>query len=171
MIQEKLKLDKRDDVIIQMLSKDPHVSQEEIGKKINLSQPSVWARIRNLKQKGVLNHVVGVDFKNVDLHLSKIDIAATDTQAIIDEFRDCPYFVNALITSGKFNLCLFFTGTSLKNIEGIVNYHLRGNSKVRDIEMNVVISTAKNLVMPLNLDCNNKKQKNCPHHCKQCLKD
>jgi DNA-binding Lrp family transcriptional regulator len=167
MIKDKLGLDARDNVIIQMLQKDPNVSQEDIAKKVKLSQPSVWARIRNLKAKGIINQIVGMDFKTVDLDLAKVDVSATDTQAIIDEFNDCPYFINAMITSGKFNVCLLFAGTDLKNIEGIVNHHLRGNPKVKDVELNIVISTAKKFVLPLNLDCNSKE---CNQDCKNCLK-
>lgn len=171
MISDKLKLDMRDDLIIQMLQKNPNVSQEEIAKQVKLSQPSVWARIRNLKKKGVISHAVGINFKHVDLSLAKVDVSATDTGKIIDEFTDCPYFINALITSGKFNICLFFAGTDLKNVEGIVNYHLRGNPLVKEIELNFVISTARDFVMPLNIDheknnhimCKNKKQ------CKMCV--
>ena len=169
MIKEKLNLDERDNQIIEMLQKDPNTSQDEIAKVIKLSQPSVWARIKNLKEKGVISNIVGVDFQTVDLHLAKVDVSATDTQAVIDEFGDCPYFLNALITSGKFNVCLFFTGTDLKNIEGMVNHHLRGNPKVKDIELNIVISTAKSYVMPLNMDCDNKHQKDCPQDCKKCI--
>jgi DNA-binding Lrp family transcriptional regulator len=169
MIKEKLKLDERDNTIIQMLQKDPHVSQEEIAKKLKLSQPSVWARIRNLKEKGVISHVVGMDFKKVDLSLAKVDVSATDTKAVIDEFKDCPYFINALVTSGKHNVCLFFTGTDLKSIEGIVNHHLRGNPKVKDVELNIVITTANSFVLPLNIDDNNKHQKECGKDCEKCV--
>jgi Lrp/AsnC family transcriptional regulator, leucine-responsive regulatory protein len=168
-MKDKLNIDIRDDTIIQMLGKDPNVSQEDIAKKLKLSQPSVWARIKNLKEKGVVTHVVGIDFHKVDLDLAKVDVSATDTKSVIDQFKDCPYFINALITSGKFNVTLFFTGTSLKHIEGIVNYHLRGNPKVKDIELNIVISTEKSLVFPLNLDCTNKKQLECNQECKNCL--
>jgi|TARA_B100002003_G_C14049985_1_gene505745 DNA-binding Lrp family transcriptional regulator len=168
MIKEKLKLDDRDNIIIQMLQKNPQTSQEEIAKVLKLSQPSVWARIKNLREKGVIKHIVGMDFKTVDLNLAKVDVSATDTQAVIDEFKDCPYFINALITSGKFNVCLFFTGTDLRNIEGIVNHHLRGNPKVKDIELNIVISTANSFVLPLNLDCS-KKKVDCNKECETCL--
>jgi Lrp/AsnC family transcriptional regulator, leucine-responsive regulatory protein len=168
-IQSKMGLDERDDVILQMLQRDPSVSQEEIAKKLKLSQPSVWARIRNLKDKGLMKNIVGVNFKTVDLDLAKVDVSATDTQAVIDEFKNCPYFVNALVTSGRFNLCLFFTGTNLKDIEGIVNHHLRGDPKVKEVELNIVIATAKDFVLPLSFDCTNKKQKDCPQDCKRCI--
>ena len=167
MIKEKLKLDERDNIIIQILQKNPDTSQEEIAKILKISQPSVWVRIKHLKDRGVIKHVVGMDFKTVDLSLAKVDVSTTNTQAIIDEFDDCPYFINALITSGKFNVCLFFTGTDLKNIEGIVNHHLRENPKVKDIELNIVISTAKSFVLPLNLDY--KNQKKCNEECKDCI--
>jgi Lrp/AsnC family transcriptional regulator, leucine-responsive regulatory protein len=165
----KLGLDDRDNVIISLLQKDPQISQEEIAKKINLSQPSVGARIKKLQQKGILHNINGVNFRIVELYLAKIDVSVTDTTAIISEFMDCPFFINALITSGKFNLTLFFMATDLKRLEGIVNHHLRGNSKVKDIELNIVISTAKDFVLPLNIDYDNKNQVNCSQACNKYL--
>lgn len=166
---EKLGLDDRDNTILSLVQKSSNISQEEIAKKIKLSQPSVGARIRKLQQKGILHNINGVNFRIVDLNLAKVDISATDTTAIINEFKDCPFFINALITSGRHNLCLFFTATDLKRLEGIVNHHLRGNPKVKDIELNIVISTSKDLVLPLNIDYENKKQMNCEQHCRDCV--
>ncbi len=166
---EKLKLDDRDNAILSLVLKNPNISQEEIAKKIKLSQPSVGARIKKLQQKGILYNVNGVNFRVVDLSLAKVDVNATDTAAIINEFKDCPFFINALITSGKHNLCLFFTATDLKRLEGIVNHHLRGNPKVKDVELNIVISTAKDFVLPLNIDYDNKGQINCKQECGDCL--
>ncbi len=169
-INEKLGLDDRDNVVLSLIQRDPNISQEEIAKKIKLSQPSVGARIKKLQQKGILYNVNGVNFRVVDLSLAKVDISATDTAAIINEFKDCPFFVNALITSGKHNLCLFFMATDLKRLEGIVNHHLRGNEKVKDIQMNIVISTAKDFVLPLNINYENQEQIDCEQHCKDCIK-
>ena len=166
---EKLGLDDRDGIILSEMQKNPSVSQEEIAKKIKLSQPSVGARINKLEQKGILSYVNGVNFRIVELSLAKIDLSATDTAAIINEFRDCPFFINALITSGRHNLCLFFMATDLKRLEGIVNHHLRGNQKVKDIELNIVISTAKDFILPLNIDYESKSQLSCEQECKDCI--
>ena len=162
---EKLGLDDRDNTILSLVQTDPLISQEEIAKKIKLSQPSVGARIRKLREKGILFTVNGVNFKVADLVLGKIDLITTDTIGILDDFRDCPFFVNALVTSGKYNLCLFFTATDIKRLEGIVNCHLRNNPRVKEVEMNVVISTAKDFVLPLNIDYENKNQINCEQKC------
>lgn len=165
---EKLNLDARDNVILSSLQKDPNTSQEEIAKKIKLSQPSVGARIRKLHEKGILNTINGVNFRVARLKLAKVDVNSTDTNAIIQEFKDCPFFINALILSGRHNLCLFFMATDLKRLEGIVNHHLRGNPKIKDVEMNIVISTAKDFVLPLNIDFENPKQLTCDQKCEDC---
>ncbi|MBI2129169.1 Lrp/AsnC family transcriptional regulator [Candidatus Woesearchaeota archaeon] len=166
---EQLGLDDRDNTILSLIQKNPDVSQDEIAKKIKLSQPSIGARIKKLRQKGILHSISGVNFRIVDLSLAKVDVNATDTTAIINEFKDCPFFINALITSGRHNLCLFFMATDLKRLEGIVNHHLRGNPKVKDIELNIVISTAKDLVLPLNIDYENKAQIDCNQECRNCV--
>ena len=166
---ERLGLDERDDIIMSMLQSNPYISQDEIAKQIKLSQPSVGARLRKLKEKGILHTVNGINFRVVDLKLAKVDVKSTDTTAIIEEFKDCPFFINALVTSGKYNLCLFFMSTDLKRLEGIVNHHLRSNPLVKDIELNVVISTAKDLVLPTNIDYDNKEQIDCTQHCRDCI--
>lgn len=168
-LNEKLKLDDRDNTILAMLQKDPHVSQQEIAKKVGLSQPSVGARIRKLEEKGIIQTVTGVNFRIVDLRIAKVEVSSTDTTEIIKEFKDCPFFLNALIMSGRYNLCLFFMAPDLKRLEGIVNYHLRGNEKVKDMEMNVVISSAKDLVLPLNIDYENPDQVCCDQKCQHCF--
>lgn len=168
-VNEKLGLDDRDNTILSLIQKNPDISQEEVAKKIKLSQPSVGARIRKLEEKGILCNMNGVNFRVVDLKLAKVDVSATDTTAIINEFKDCPFFINALITSGTHNLCLFFMSTDLKRLEGIVNCHLRGNPKVKDIVMNIVISTAKDLVLPLNIDYENRAQLECCQDCKDSI--
>lgn len=166
---EKLGLDDRDTTILSLVQNNHNISQEEIARKIKLSQPSVGARIKKLKDKGILHTVNGVNFKVVNLQLAKIDVNATDTAAIIDEFKDCPFFLNALVTSGKHNICLFFMATDLKRLEGIVNHHLRGNPKVKEVELNIVITTAKDFILPLNIDFENKKQLGCEQHCLNCI--
>jgi len=42
--------------------------------------------------------------------MAKVDVIANNTSSILDIFKDCPYFLNGLIVSGKHNLCLFFVG-------------------------------------------------------------
>ncbi len=166
---EKLDLDDRDNTILSLIQKNPEISQDEIARHIRLSQPSVGARLKKLRQKGILHSINGVNFRVVDLKLAKVDVNAKDTQGVIDIFKDCPFFLNAMVTSGKYNICLLFMATSLKRLEGIVNHHLRNNDQVKDLELNVVITTAKDFVLPLNIDFENKNQLNCGQECHDCI--
>ncbi len=167
-LKKKLNLDERDIKLMSMLQKDPDTTQDKLASSLKLSQPSVWARLKKLKESGAIDVIAGTNFKKVDLFLAKIDLSATDTDKIIQEFIHCPFFINAFVMSGKHNLCLLFTSTSLKHLEGIVNHHLRSNPLVKEIEMNIIISTTKDFIMPINIDCEDKDQQDCPQHCKQC---
>jgi len=168
-LNRQLGLDVRDNIIMSMLQKNSDVSQLKIAKKVKLSQPSVGARIRKLQEKGIIQNVTGVNFNKVNLYLGKIDVNTTDTSAIISEFGDCPFFLNGLVMSGQYNLCLLFMATGLRRLEGIVNHHLRSNPKVKDIQLNIVISTARDFVLPLSIDYDNKKQMECQQHCRDCI--
>ncbi|MBU1199248.1 MAG: Lrp/AsnC family transcriptional regulator [Nanoarchaeota archaeon] len=163
MFKEKLNLDDRDSIIISKLQNNPFTSQEDLAKELKLSQPSVSARIRKLREKGVLQQIVGTNLKKIDLPMAKIDISTTETESLLKEFQGCPFFINGFVTSGKHNLCMLFIAKDLKTLEGIVNYHLRCHPKVKEIEMNIIIKSAKDFVVPLNL--NDKQQITCEQNC------
>jgi len=172
-MKEFLDLDKRDREILSILEKDPEMSQSEMAEKLKISQPSVSARIYKLKKKGALSHVVGMNLKKVGLYMAKVDVIANNTSSVLDIFKDCPYFLNGLIVSGKHNLCLFFVGEDIATLEAIVDGHLRSNPLVRGAEVSIVIATMKDLVMPIKMNfefsdmppCGNGCNcKDCAHH-------
>jgi Lrp/AsnC family leucine-responsive transcriptional regulator len=151
-IDTKLGLDDRDKIILDVMGKDPSISQGEIGKKVGLSQPSIGARIQKLKDKGILSVVSGFDFSKVDLFLAKAEIQATDTRAVLESFQHCPFFINGLLMSGTNNLCVFLTAPTIDELEEVVNYHLRGHELVKNVQMDIVIKPAKNFVLPVAFD-------------------
>lgn len=172
-MKEFLDLDKRDLEILSLLEKHPEMSQSEIAEKLKISQPSISARIYKLKQKGALSHVVGMNLKTVNLYMAKVDVIANNTSSVLDIFKDCPYFLNGLIVSGKHNLCLFFVGEDIATLEAIVDGHLRSNPLVRGAEVSIVITTMKDLIMPVKMNfdfsdtppCGNGCNcRDCPHH-------
>ncbi len=172
-MKEFLNLDKRDREILSLLEKHPEMSQSEMAEKLKISQPSISARIYKLKQKGALSHVVGMNLKKVNLYMAKVDVVANNTSSVLDIFKDCPYFLNGLIVSGRHNLCLFFVGEDIATLEAIVDGHLRNNPLVRGAEVSIVITTMKDLIMPVRMDfdfsdtppCGNGCNcKDCAHH-------
>lgn len=161
-----LDLDKRDREILSLLEKSPEMSQSDMAEILKISQPSVSARIHKLKQKGALAHVVGMNLKKVKLHMAKVDVTANNTSSLLDIFKDCPYFLNGLIVSGKHNLCLFFVGEDIATLEAIVDGHLRNNPLVKEAEVSIVISPMKDLIMPLRMNFDFKDTPPCGNQCK-----
>jgi Lrp/AsnC family transcriptional regulator, leucine-responsive regulatory protein len=146
-----MKLDDKDRTIISMYSQDPDVSQERIAKAIGLSQPSVALRVARLKTSGALEKLVGVSPLKMGLYLAKVDLSSTDPGAILQMFRGCPYFANGFSVSGRHNLCLFFFSESVATLESIVNGHIRANSTVTDVDFDIVITSEKDFVVPVQL--------------------
>ncbi len=172
-MREFIDLDKRDRQILSLLEKDPEMSQSDIAEKLRISQPSVSARMYKLKKKGALAHVVGMNLKTVDLYMAKVDVMANNTSSVLEIFKNCPYFLNGLIVSGKHNLCLFFVGEDIATLEAIVDGHLRSNPLVKGAEVSIVIAPMKDLVLPIRMNfdlgktppCGNGCDcKECPHH-------
>lgn len=172
-MKEFLDLDKRDREILSLLEQYPEMSQSDMAEKLKISQPSISARIHKLKKKGALSHIVGMNLKKVELYMAKVDVVANNTSSILEIFKDCPYFLNGLIVSGRNNLCLFFVGEDISTLEAIVDGHLRGNPLVKSAELSIVITTMKDFVMPIKMNfdfsstppCGNGCNcKDCSHH-------
>ncbi len=170
-MREFLDLDKRDREILSLLEQNPEISQNDIAEKMKISQPSVSARIHKLKQKGALAHVVGMNLKKVNIYMAKVDVIASNTSSVLDIFKDCPYFLNGLIVSGKHNLCLFFVGEDIATLEAIVDGHLRSNPRVQSAEFSIVISPMKDLIMPLRMNFGSSESPPCGNgcNCKDCV--
>jgi DNA-binding Lrp family transcriptional regulator len=169
-MKEFLDLDKRDREILSLLEQYPEISQSDMAEKLNISQPSISARIHKLKKKGALSHIVGMNLKKVDLYMAKVDVVANNTSSVLEIFKDCPYFLNGLIVSGRNNLCLFFVGEDISTLEAIVDGHLRGNPLVKSAELSIVITTMKDFVMPIKMNFDFSSTPPCGSgcNCKDC---
>jgi len=145
------KLDRKDLAIISLYSQNPNISQEEIAKKLGISQPAVAMRIRRLTSTGILSKQVGLDLFKAGLHLAKVDVTTTSTSKVLRAFKGCPYFLNGLVTSGRNNLCLFFVAEDIATLEAIVDNHLRANKDVQSVDFNIVISSAHSVIAPIRI--------------------
>lgn len=165
-----IKLDKKDRKIIGLLNENPGLSQDAIAKQIHLSQPSVAMRIKKLKDKGFIEQIMGINPQKVGLHIAKVDIATNNPVKFLNMYRNCPFFLNGFAVSGKNNLSLMFIGENIASLESKINRHLRGNKDVQDVEFNIIISSVKDLVIPLNLNVESADKPPCgmEYECIEC---
>ncbi len=144
-------LDETDRKILSLLVENPSMSQTAIAERLKMSQPAIYARIKRLREDGILNRLVGINLKNTKLYTAKVEMTTKDPWKVVEFFKNCPMYLNGLITSGRHNLCLFFISEKLQAIESCINHHIRNNPNIIDVEFNVVITSAKDLIAPVKL--------------------
>ena len=151
MVRERVKLDEKDRKIITLLHDDHEISQEEIAKKVNLSQPSVAIRIKKLKKRGIIDNIMGVNLNKVGIYVAMVFVRTTNTTKILNMFRECPFFLNGFVISGEKNLMLLLAGEDLASLESIIDERLRPDEDVQSADFNIVISSIKDFVMPIKI--------------------
>jgi len=144
-----MKLDNKYREIISIFATNPEASQEQIAKRLGISQPSVAMRIKNLKEMGALDKLVGLNPLKMGYYMAKVDVASNQPSKIVEQFKECPYLAHSFSVSGKHNLCLFFVGKNISNLESLVNHHIRTDDSVTDMEFNILINSAKPFIIPI----------------------
>ncbi len=159
-------LDEKDRQIISFLTKNPEASQSFIAQQVNLSQPSVGARIQRLKKEGAIAFLVGMNFKHIGLHLAKVEVATRNLEQVLNPIKGCPYFLNGLIVSGQSNLCLLFIGEDISTLEAFVDKHVRRNPEVSNVQFEIVASSSNDFIVPVELSFNKEDLPPCGVDCK-----
>jgi len=77
--------------------------------------------------------------------------ASINLTKILNLFRECPFFLNGFVLSGKENLMLLFAGEDLASLESIIDERLRSNEDVQSAEFNILISSIKDFILPIKM--------------------
>jgi Lrp/AsnC family leucine-responsive transcriptional regulator len=163
-----LKMDDVDKRILSLLVENSELSQSEIARFLKISQPAVAARLRKLKNKGIIAYQIGVNLKKTKLGFVKIDISTKNSGKILKLFEKCPLFLNGFITSGKRNLCLFLVSEDLASLDACMDCHIRSNPNVSDVEFSVVFSSARDFISPLKMIRKKTEISPCGGRCDSC---
>jgi len=162
------KLDDRDKSILSLMSRNPEVSQYELSKQLKISQPAVSARIRQLEEKGILAHIIGIDVKKAQLFLAKLDVATNHVEQFLKSLDECPLYLNGFLTSGKNNLTVLLMGENIRSIMSCVDTHLRQNPLVKDTEFDLVVTPIRPFIVPIRPSMDKKKTTPCAADCGSC---
>ena len=151
MTRQGIKLDQKDRKIITYLHDNHEISQEDIAQKVHLSQPSVAIRLKKLKERGIIDIIMGVNLNKVGIYVAIVFVRTTNTTKILNMFHECPFFLNGFVISGKENLILLFAGEDLASLESIIDERLRPDEDVQGADFNIMISSIKDFVIPIKM--------------------
>lgn len=163
-----IELDQKDKEILEMLENNPEVSQNEIAKRVKLSQPSVGARIKKMVEFGILNHVYGLNIKNPRLYILKVDVKCRQPRELLKLFNGCPFFLNGFIVAGNRNLSMMFICEELTTLEAIVDHHIRPSKEVFDIDVGIVVRAERDTVVPMRNNAEPANKAPCGSNCGTC---
>ncbi|RLI79259.1 Lrp/AsnC family transcriptional regulator [Archaeoglobales archaeon] len=163
-----LELDDKDKKILEILEKDPEISQNEIAKVVGLSQPSVGSRIKKMKELGIINHAYGINIKNAGLYILKADIKCRQPREILKLFDGCPFFLNGFVVAGNKNLSMLFIGEDLSSLEAIVDQHIRTNPQVYDVDVGIIVRAENDTIIPMKIHVERADKSPCNSNCGEC---
>ncbi|MHA1793401.1 MAG: Lrp/AsnC family transcriptional regulator [Promethearchaeota archaeon] len=167
-INKLLKIDDDDKRIIMYLEKDPDITHSEIGEKIGKSQPAVGARITKLKNRKILGVQKGVNFKKVDqFHLVQVLISASNSTKILQRMKLCPFIITGFRTTGTSSLIVYVAGHSLEKVDEIIDFCIRSDENVKEIETAIILKYLRDLILPYNFDCDFLEDIGCVE-CRYC---
>jgi DNA-binding Lrp family transcriptional regulator len=149
-----LKIDDDDKRIIMQLQADPDTTQEELGELIGKSQPAVGARITKLLKNNVLAIRKGVNFKRSNgLQVVQVSIATSDAGYMLKKLGSCESISLGFRVVNENSIMVYIAGSSLDEIEVVIDTCIRSDDHVRDVETLPVIKFLKDLVLSYNFEC------------------
>jgi len=168
MSRKSIELDEKDRKIINLIHDDQEISQDEIAKKVKLSQPSVAIRLKKLKERGIIDQIIGVNLNKVGIYVANVMVRTTNSTKILNMFRNCPFFLNGFVISGEKNLMLLFAGEDLASLESIIEERLRPDEDVQSADFNIIISSIKDFIMPIKIVPRPLNKPSCGIEYKEC---
>ena len=160
-----LEIDDVDKQIIEILQNNPEITHSEIADKVHKSQPAVGARIIKLKRKNLLGQLVGAEFKEIDIKLARIDIAAKNVEELWERFGNCSYIVNCFKITGDYNITIEIVAPNVKTIDQFVDMCLRKDPNIINIRTNFIIDSLRRYVVPLAFDIEKYEERGCTFEC------
>jgi len=118
---------------------------------VDRSQPAIGHRVKKLEEYGLLNYQAGINLRNSQYLIAKIQLEAKDPKAILTIARKCPYMLTAFKLSGLMNINIIAYGQTTSFLEELINYHLRSRLDVRKIEYEFMTEIINDIVLPLDI--------------------
>ena len=169
MLSEKIGIDDIDCQIMDLIQKEPSLTHTQIAEHVNRSQPTVGMRIKKLEKIGVLKYQAGINIRVADLCFARADLQTKNPKKILSIVKRCPFMLTAFRLSGDTNISIIIAGLSLKDLDHVVNHHLRGNPEIYNVHMDIIEDVVDDFVLPIDLNFDYSKIELENYCCGKCI--
>lgn len=160
-------MDLTDRRIVDEMRRNPDITQASIARELGLSQPSVAARIKRLKDSGILVSRVGLDLHGLGLVVGDVTLSVRAPHEMLSKFISCPCFVGGCTISGEQNALLIFAAEDISSLQGIIDQRIREDPHVLNVRFKILNGLDSFGNCPML--CPEKKELSpCGTRCSQC---
>ena len=152
-----------------MMRLDSDVSQTAIARRLRLSQPSVAARIKRLRDAGVLVTHTGLRLHRLGLLVGTATLSSSSPYQLLSKYRSCPCVLGGFTTSGHENVVLVLAGENAGSLQGIVDQHLRKDPCVQSVDFRLLGEDIDELGLSPSLCPERKESTPCGTLCSGCV--
>ncbi len=144
-----VKIDEKDYLILKILTSDVMTTFRNISKQVGLSPPSVSARIKRLREMGVFDPTIHVDFDRFGLTRYTLGLTLRtgippDSRAkIVERFIDEPAVTSIWTTSGEHDVVIHVVFSSSYKLMRFIDMKVRPISEIDTIDVSEVLEAVK----------------------------
>ncbi|NPV72041.1 MAG: Lrp/AsnC family transcriptional regulator [Firmicutes bacterium] len=141
-------MDALDSRILKLLRENARMSYSEIGRRINLTIPSVAARVRKMEERGLIRgYTVNIDPGKASMGLLAITLVTLESPRFIPQFTStvmsAPEVLECHHTTGDSDYMLKVAVADVAALERFLSELLKDIEGVRTTRTMVVLSTVK----------------------------
>jgi len=158
MIEQLRDLDKTDKEILKFIQANLHELTvpddviETLSEMVGKSTEVIESRITKLRRLGLMDAQTGLDIRDIEVKLARIDLFAMKVDEIISKLEKCPAISNIFRITGDYNVTLVMAAPSAAIIEKFVDTCLRPEKNIIKINTTYIIDSLKKTVVPIILD-------------------
>lgn len=146
----KVELDGFDRKLLSALQVDSRQTNEKLSEKVSLSQAACHRRVKNLRERGVIERDVAIVSPQAVGYSLTLIVHVTllkEHGTLLDQFkrtmRDLPEVTQCYYITGTMDFTLIVMARDMQDYEEFTKVHFFGNRNVARFETNVVMNTVK----------------------------
>jgi Lrp/AsnC family transcriptional regulator len=155
----KIKLDRIDRHILELMQSDASISNAEIAERVGLSAPPCWRRVKRLTEAGIIDKKVNIlNAKALGLNVTVFATVKLSAHGrkMVNEFRKSiesfAEVTECYVLLGAVDVLLRIVVSSVEAYEHFFNQHLSQISGVQEVHSSVVMTEIKHTTaLPLHL--------------------
>jgi len=163
-------MDGPDRHLLSHLMEDGTRAQKDLAAFVGLSQPSVAARLKRLREAGVMVDRSSINAVKFNVIVVRIDINSLDPGLLAGQLGGCPRVIQLFRRSGEYNITMYLVLEDISKVEAFVNCHMRYNDTVTRYGHSIIKSSSSMISLPIRLRCERGSSPRCGMNiaCNEC---